>query len=155
VKLTIGQCVLLARHKAGLTHKEIGERVWPHLAAPHVKIKKIEHDKVVPTDEELLRLAQELGTTVGNLKGVETEPSEDTRAYLTEEGLSLLPELQYIFKIINHAGNLPRDHFVYSALKSVLGGLLKIVDDRIKELKTDLEEEESPNETVNSKKATK
>lgn len=130
MKLTVGQCVLLYRHKAGKTHKQLGEAVFPKLSAPHVKIKKIENGKYIPKDKELISIAKELGCQVSDLRDISTEGNADERTCLSEEALSLLPEMEQIFPIINHASNLPRGEFVYDTLITLLKHLISLLESR-------------------------
>jgi len=68
MNLKQGELIALYRTRRGWTQKMLGEKLFPGLSAPHVKMRKIEAGLQKPTPEELKAIGIELGIDFENVE---------------------------------------------------------------------------------------
>jgi transcriptional regulator with XRE-family HTH domain len=135
MEITLGQCLLLHRIKKGLTHKELGSRVFPELNAPHQKIKKIESGVYQPKPDELKAIAKALNVSLSEIKSFSTTPIQDDRCYIDEKLFEFFPGLKGDVNIINQAAHMNREENALTIIEVVLKNCLTTLEQRLKELR--------------------
>ena len=99
--MTTGQRIKEARKKAGLSQKELAEK----LGISYVGISQWENDKRKPKQDSLQRIAEAVGTTVFDLMGVQFEDAPSIVDAGEINSLTVLPTneaciLKIILKVI-------------------------------------------------------
>jgi hypothetical protein len=134
MQITLGQCLMIHRTKRGLTHKELGHRVFPDLSAPHQKIKKIETGKYAPKPDELKAIAGALEISVSEIKAVSITAVDD-RLCFEDKVFEFLPSLEGDIKIINQAAQMDREETALTIIHVVLKNSLRTIEQKLKTCK--------------------
>lgn len=128
MQITLGQCLLLYRNKRGLTHKELGARVFPELSAPHQKIKKIESGVYEPKPAELTKLAKALEVSVTDLRHASIDTNKQDNMCFNEEVHEMFPNLKESIKIVNSAVHMQNEGFALEIAMTILKSALATVE---------------------------
>lgn len=101
MNLKQGELIALYRTRRGWTQKMLGEKLFPGLSAPHVKMRKIEAGLQKPTPEELKAIGVELGIDFENV-----EAPDNGDFIVTREALDYFPKLREYLETINLAARI-------------------------------------------------
>ncbi|MFA5409833.1 MAG: helix-turn-helix transcriptional regulator [Bacilli bacterium] len=118
MKLTIGEQIMIHRLRANMNQKEFARLAFPDLAAPHMKVQKIEGGRQTPTAEDLASIARVLSLTPGELHNMEVtvEVAQHSGTQISEKVLKVVPKIRTYLAAMNAMADLPDE----SAIKFVI-----------------------------------
>ena len=119
MKLTLGERFTIYRMRSGLTKKVLAEKAFPGLAAPQMKIQKIENSSQIPSDEEAKAIASALGITVSDLIGVAPDERVNGRIHVPEKTLTAIPKLRVYLKVLISMADLQDDVLLKTTISSM------------------------------------
>jgi transcriptional regulator with XRE-family HTH domain len=103
--LTIGEQIMIYRTRAGLTKKELAEQAFPDLAAPQMKVQKIEQGRQVPTREDIEIIAAILSLSNNELDGlqasVDVTENANKENQISDKAIEAIPKIKAYLKVIN------------------------------------------------------
>jgi transcriptional regulator with XRE-family HTH domain len=119
MKLTVGERIMVHRIRADITKKELGERAFPDLQAPQMKIQKIEQDRQAPTVQDINAIAKALGLNSKELDGLSSEVEPQKGFALSEKTLALIPKIKTYLKIIDTMAELGDFNLLKATVESM------------------------------------
>ena len=123
MKLKQGELIALYRSRKGWTQKMLGEKLFPELSAPHVKMRKIEAGIQKPTDQELEDISAELGIYFD-----EIDDNPDNEDFIvSREALEYFPKLKHYLESINLAAKIKDPELIKFTFKKMEQYIKKVV----------------------------
>jgi len=123
MKLKQGELIALHRSRKGWTQKMLGEKLFPKLSAPHVKMRKIEAGIQMPTDQELKAIGAELGIDFDKI-----DAEADNGDFLvSREALEYFPKLKHYLESINLAAKIKDPELIKFTFKKMEQYIKKVI----------------------------
>jgi len=121
MKLKQGELIALHRSRKGWTQKMLGEKLFPKLNAPHVKMRKIEAEIQKPTLQELKDISAELG--------IDLDHNDDNSDgfLVSKEALEYFPKLGHYLESINLAAKIKDPELIKFTFKKMEQYIKKVV----------------------------